>query len=87
MAMKKKNWGLVIIILIVIGVIIFFWPKSCGSGGFLPIGAVVRGCDCIGLVINESDISGCVDCGSLCFGVPKYYCYTSVNGTKTEVLC
>jgi len=80
---KKLIWG-VIIILIIMAAVLFFWPKSCGSGGFVPPTAIVRDCNCLGFKYNP----GCCDRGDLCSGIPiKYHCYTHINGTKAEVPC
>jgi len=83
---KKQLFLIATILIIIIAAVWFFWPKSCGSGGFLPSTASVIDCECIGLKYVPT---GCTDCGYSCSGIPiKYHCYTYINGTKTaEVPC
>ncbi|MBW2996058.1 hypothetical protein KY332_02025 [Candidatus Woesearchaeota archaeon] len=81
--MKVKNW--IIMILIILGLFLFFYPKNCGSFTSI-VGGTLKDCTCIGLKYSER-VEGAGN--KYCVGLPiAKKCYELIGGgEKKEISC
>jgi hypothetical protein len=79
----RKYWLLIMVLIVLLA---FFYPKYCSSspGGLQPPGNTVNRNDCTCLGIKYDSSMQCSDCGTeyLCAGIPtSRSCFEWVSGT------
>ena len=81
--MERKR--LIILIIILIALAVFFFPKHCGNWGTaIHPDVKYQECTCLGVTYREAAIGG----GSIqCYGIPlSYYCWHYDSAGEKETI-
>ena len=82
----KRNYLIILIIVILIALVTFFYPRECGYWGTaVSPNAIYKDCTCIGIKYSPALIGGA---DVTCFGIPtssSCYFYESGEGETVKV--